>query len=42
MALLATPYLVEGQGEATIDVESMEHSHANHTTNKIEIGQVFL
>ena len=33
---------VEGKSEATINVETMEHSHTQHTTNKVEIGQMLL
>ncbi len=34
--------LVEGESESTINVESMEHSHTQHTTNKVEIRQMLL
>ena len=30
-------YLVERQCESSINVQSVEDSHANHATNKVEI-----
>ena len=39
---VAKKLLVEGKSEASIDVEAMKHSHAQHTTNKVKIRQMLL
>ena len=33
---------VEWKSESSIDVEAVEHSHAQHTTNKVEVWQMLL
>ena len=38
----AKELLIEGKGEATVNVQAMKHSQTHHTTNKVEIRQMFL
>ena len=39
---MAEQLFVEGKSEAAIDVETVEHSHTQNTTNKVEIRQMLL
>ena len=38
----AQQLLVEGQGEASIDIHAVEHGHSDHSPHKVEVGQVLL